>query len=422
MANTSNLFVPTERSRVIREKLVAFMREHLYDFEEEVVAHMKSDKRWSPIPGMEPLKAKAKEQGLWNLFLPLETDNEGKHGAGLTNLEYAPLAEEMGRLMWASEIFNCSAPDTGNMEVLARYASEPLKQKYLKPLLEGTQRSCFAMTEPAVASSDATNIASTITPAGNGEYVCNGRKWWTSGACDSRVSMAIFMATRKDAHKYPRHERHTMAIVPMNAPGVTVHRPLMVFGYDDAPHGHAEVSFDNVRIPAENLILGEGRGFEIAQGRLGPGRIHHCMRLIGMAERAFDLMKKRVSERVAFGKPLMQQGAMIQQIAELRCSINQCRLLTLHAAQMMDEVGNKKSRDLIAMIKVVAPKMACHVIDCAIQAHGGAGVCQDTPLAHMYASARSLRIADGPDEVHKVTIARIELKRSLEEYATRSKL
>ena len=378
------------------------MDKHIYPNEQVFADQLEEGDRWQPIQIIEDLKPLAKEAGLWNLFLPHSDD-----GAGFTNLEYAPLCEIMGRVGWASEVFNCSAPDTGNMEVFARYANDELKEKWMKPLLNGEIRSCFAMTEPLVASSDATNIESRIVRDGD-EYVINGRKWWTSGAGDPRCKVAIFMG--KTDPDGPRHVQQSMIVVPMDAPGIDIHRMLTVFGYDDAPHGHAEVFFKDVRVPASNLLLGEGRGFEIAQGRLGPGRIHHCMRTIGVAERALEYMCQRVQKRVAFGKHLSEMGTIRADIALSRMEIDQTRLLVLRAADMMDKVGNKVARKEIAMIKVMAPNMALRVIDRSIQAHGGAGVCQDFPLAKMYAGMRTLRLADGPDEVHTESIAKLELK------------
>jgi acyl-CoA dehydrogenase len=397
------VFDPSPRTRELGERLRAFMAREIYPNEHTFHAQIEQD-RWQVPAIVEALKPKAREQGLWNLFLP-----DSGHGAGLTNLEYAPLCEIMGRSPgFGPEVFNCSAPDTGNMEVLARYGTPAQQQRWLTPLLEGRIRSCFAMTEPDVASSDATNIRSTIARDG-GDYVLNGRKWWISGAGDPRCEIAIFMG--QSSPDAPSHKRQSMILVPMNTPGVTIHRMLHVFGYDDAPHGHAEITFENVRVPAENMLLGEGRGFEIAQGRLGPGRIHHCMRLIGVAERALELMCARVSSRVAFGKTLAEQGGIRQDIAKSRMEIDQARLLTLRAAHLMDTVGNKAARAEIAMIKVVAPNMAGRVLDRAIQAHGAAGVSQDTFLAHAWASSRTLRLADGPDEVHMEAIAKLELKK-----------
>jgi len=386
----------------LQANLLAFMDEYIYPNEATYYEQLNSGERWQPIQIIEDLKPIAKKQGLWNLFLP-----ESDRGAGLTNLEYAPLCEIMGRVEWASEVFNCSAPDTGNMEVFARYASEELKKKWLTPLLDGEIRSCFAMTEPQVASSDATNIESSIVKEGD-EYVLNGRKWWTSGAGDPRCKVAIFMG--KTDPTAAKHLQQSMIVVPMDTLGITIERMLPVFGYDDAPHGHGELNFENVRVPANHILLGEGRGFEIAQGRLGPGRIHHCMRAIGGAERALEFMKNRAKERVAFGKQLAEFGTIRAEIANSRMEIEQARLLTLKAAFMMDTVGNKVARKEIAMIKVVAPNMAQRVIERAIQAHGAAGVCNDFPLAKMHAGIRTLRLADGPDEVHTESIARQELR------------
>lgn len=396
-------FEYSDKVKYLQKKLTAFMDEYIYPNEGTYYEQNHTGERWKVIPIIEELKPKAKAEGLWNLFLP-----ESEHGAGLTNLEYAPLCEIMGRVPWSAEVFNCSAPDTGNMEVLVRYASEDLKKQWLPLLLNGEIRSCYAMTEPEVASSDATNIRSSIVREGD-EYVINGRKWWTSGAGDPRCKVAIFMGKTDPAA--PTHKQQSMIVVPMDTPGVTVQRMLNVFGYDDAPHGHAEVTFENVRVPVGNILLGEGRGFEIAQGRLGPGRIHHCMRTIGLAERALEAMCQRVKQRVAFGKTIAEQGAIRADIANSRIEIEQARLLTLKAAYMMDTVGNKVARAEIAMIKVVAPNMALHVIDRALQAHGGGGVSQDFHLANAWAHARTLRLADGPDEVHRETIAKLELKK-----------
>jgi acyl-CoA dehydrogenase len=392
----------SEKVKKLMKKLTEFMEEVVYP-NEPVYYQQLEENRWQVPPIMEEMKAQAKAAGLWNLFLP-----DSEYGAGLTNLEYAPLCEIMGRSPIAPEVFNCSAPDTGNMEVLVRYGSEEQKQKWLIPLLNGEIRSCFAMTEPDVASSDATNIQSSIVRDGD-EYVINGRKWWTSGAGDPRCKIAIFMGkTNPDA---PKHEQQSMILVPMDTPGVKVKRLLSVFGYDHAPHGHAEVIFENVRVPVSNIIWEEGKGFAIAQGRLGPGRIHHCMRTIGVAERALELMCERVKKRVAFGKPLADQGVIQQWIADSRIEIEQARLLTLKAAYMMDTVGNKAARAEIAAIKVVAPNVALKVLDRAIQAHGGAGVSGDFPLASLWAHIRTLRLADGPDEVHRRDIARLELRK-----------
>jgi acyl-CoA dehydrogenase len=386
-------------------KLNVFMEENVYPNETLYEQQLnEQESRWNAIPPiMEELKRKAKDAGLWNLFLP-----ESEYGAGLTNVDYAPLCEIMGRSMIAPEIFNCNAPDTGNMEVLARYGTDQQKSDWLQPLLEGEIRSCFSMTEPDVASSDATNIEARIERQGT-EYVINGRKWWSSGAGDPRCRIAIVMGKTDPAAS--RHEQQSMILVPLDTPGVKIERMLPVFGYDHAPHGHAEITYDNVRVPAENMIWGEGKGFAIAQGRLGPGRIHHCMRLIGAAERALEELCKRVQNRVAFGKPLSNQGVIQEWIADSRIEIEQARLLTLKAAHMMDTAGNKAAKTEIAMIKVVAPSMALKVIDRAIQAFGAAGVSDDVPLAALWANARTLRLADGPDEVHRAQIAKLELKK-----------
>jgi len=390
----------SDKVKDLQRRLQAFLDEHIYPNEQRYRDEIERNP-WSPTKIIEELKPKARAAALWNLFLP-----ESEHGAGLTNLEYAPLCEMMGRSEMAPEVFNCSAPDTGNMEVLTRYATPEQKERWLKPLLAGEIRSCFAMTEPAVASSDATNIESRIVRDGD-HYLISGRKWWTSGAGASRCKIAIFMG--KTDPSAPPHKQQSMILVPMDAPGVRIDRLLRVFGYDHAPHGHGEVTFENVRVPVSNILLGEGRGFEIAQGRLGPGRIHHCMRCIGVAERALEATCNRVQTRVAFGKPLAEQCSIRAVIAESRTEIEQARLLTLKAAYMMDMVGNKAARAEIAMIKVVAPHVALRVLDRAIQAHGGAGVSQDTFLAAAWASVRTLRIADGPDEVHLESIAKWEL-------------
>ncbi len=407
-------FSYSPRTQDLQKRLTHFMEEHVYPAEPawwaEIETNTAAGKRWTPLEVIEKLKPKARAAGLWNLFLPPSADGHsntsGKYGVGLSNQDYAPLAEIMGRVPWASEVFNCSAPDTGNMETIVRYGTSEHKQRWLEPLLEGQIRSAFAMTEPAVASSDATNIEARIERLGD-EYLINGRKWWTSGAGDPRCKVFIFMG--KTDPTAPKHAQQSMVLVPSDAPGVKVLRPLQVMGYDDAPHGHMEVLFENVRVPVSNILLGEGRGFEIAQGRLGPGRIHHCMRLIGLAERSLELMCQRSSQRVAFGRKLAEQGVTRERIAEARCMIDQARLLTLKAAWMMDVAGNKGAKTEIAMIKVVAPSMACQVIDWAMQVYGGAGMCQDTPLAYFYTLARTLRYADGPDEVHRNAIAKLEL-------------
>lgn len=391
----------------LQARLTSFMQEHIYPneelFHQQVEENRAKGNPWKAPAILTELKAKAKEAGLWNLFLP-----ESELGAGLTNLEYAPLCEIMGRSThFAPEVFNCSAPDTGNMETLVRYANEEQKKQWLEPLLRGEIRSAFAMTEPGVASSDATNVEASIVKDGS-DYVINGRKWWTSGALHEDCKVLIFMG-KTDPEGEDRYRQQSMILVPLDTPGVKVERALTVFGYDHAPHGHAEVSFTNVRVPQSNVLLGEGRGFEIAQGRLGPGRIHHCMRVIGVAERALELMCKRALERKPFGRPLADQGVTRERIANARIMIDQARLLVLNAAYMMDTVGNKVAKKEIAMIKVAAPSMACQVIDWAMQAHGGAGVCQDFFLASAYASARTLRFADGPDEVHRNQIGRLEL-------------
>ena len=396
----------SDKVKGLQQRLSAFMAEHVYPnearFLQEIETNRAAGNAWIPTKLIEELKPKARAAGVWNLFLP----NSPRAPEGLTNLEYAPLCEIMGRVPWAPEVFNCSAPDTGNMETLERYASEAIKDAWLEPLLRGDIRSAFLMTEPDVASSDATNIQCRIERDGD-HYVLNGRKWWSSGAGDPRCKVLIVMGkTDPDAAK---HQQQSMVVVPADTPGVEVLRPLTVFGYDDAPHGHMEVRMTNVRVPADNMLLGEGRGFEIAQGRLGPGRIHHCMRSIGAAERALELMCARLNARVAFGKPISEHSVWHERIAQARCMIEQARLLTLKAAYMMDTVGNKQARAEIAMIKVVAPNMACDILDWAIQAHGGGGVSGDFPLAYSYANQRTLRLADGPDEVHNAAIAKLEL-------------
>ena len=402
-------FSYSPRTVDLQARLQAFIAERVLPAEPryhaEIEANTAAGKRWTPLQLIEELKVKARAAGLWNLFLP-----DSELGAGLNNQDYAPLAEIMGRTPWASEVFNCSAPDTGNMEVLVRYGTPEHKKRWLEPLLDGRIRSAFAMTEPAVASSDATNIQASIVRDGD-DYVLNGRKWWTSGAGDPRCAVYIFMG--KTDPQAPPHSQQSMILVPADAPGVKVLRPLTVFGYDDAPHGHMEVAFDDVRVPGSGMLLGEGRGFEIAQGRLGPGRIHHCMRLIGLAERALELMCERTASRVAFGKPLSHQTVTQERIAEARCQIDMARLLTLKAAWMMDVAGNKTAKSEIAMIKVVAPNMACRVIDWAMQAFGAMGMSEDAPLAYFYTVARTLRFADGPDEVHRNSIAKIELGKQL---------
>ena len=401
----------SEKTKALQGRLQDFMAAHVYPAEaavqQEIAANTAAGKRWTPLQTIERLKPLARAAGLWNLFLPVDSAQAaGFAGAGLSNQEYAPLAEIMGRVLWASEVFNCSAPDTGNMETIARFGSADAKQRWLKPLLDGNIRSAFAMTEPDVASSDATNIATRIERDAD-HYVVNGRKWWISGAGDPRCAIYILMG--KTDPTAARHAQQSMLLVPANTPGIRVLRPLHVMGYDDAPHGHMEILFENVRVPLDHILLGEGRGFEIAQARLGPGRVHHCMRLIGLAERSLELMCRRASTRTAFGKLVSAQGVTQERIADARCKIDMARLLTLKAAWMMDTAGNKSARNEIAMIKVVAPSMACEVIDWAMQVHGGGGMCDDFPLAYSYASARTLRFADGPDEVHRNAIAKAEL-------------
>ncbi|GLX85787.1 acyl-CoA dehydrogenase [Thalassotalea loyana] len=398
-------FEYSEKVQALLAQVKAFMDEHVYPNEALMHEQIEQD-RWSTPPLMEELKAKARAQGLWNLFLPV---SYGDYSAGLTNLEYAPLAEEMGKVFWAPEVFNCAAPDTGNMEVLAKYGNEAQKKRWLEPLLAGEIRSAFAMTEPEVASSDATNIETRIERDGD-EYVINGRKFYISGACRKQCEIMIVMG-KTDPENANRYIQQSQILVPMNTPGVNVIRPMKVFGYEDAPEGHAEIVFDNVRVPAENIILGEGRGFEIAQGRLGPGRIHHCMRSIGAAQRALDMMCERVNQRIVFGRPMIKQQSVREDIAMSACQIEQARLMTLKAAQKMDTHGNKAAKDLIAMIKIVAPNMALDVLDRAIQIHGAVGVSQDTFLAHMYAGQRTLRLADGPDQVHMMQLGRDLAKR-----------
>jgi acyl-CoA dehydrogenase len=398
-------FDHSPKVRDLQKRLAAFMDDHVYPNEAAYRRQIRDGDRWQPVPIIEELKPKARAAGLWNLFLP-----DSEYGAGLTNVEYAPLCEIMGRAApFAPEVFNCSAPDTGNMEVLVRYGTIEQRKQWLEPLLAGTTRSCFAMTEPDVASSDATNIRAGITRDADG-YVLNGHKWWTSGAGDPRCRVAIFMG--KSDPVAAKHKQQSMILVPMDAPGVTIRRMLPVFGYDDAPHGHGEVTFENVRVPSSNMLLGEGRGFEIAQGRLGPGRIHHCMRLIGIAERALETMCRRVVGRVAFGKTLAEQGTIRADMAESRIEIDQARLLTMKAAYLMDTVGNKAARTELAMVKVAVPRMALRVLDRAIQAHGAAGVSDDFFLAHAWAHARAIRLADGPDEVHREAIAKAELRKT----------
>ena len=397
-------FEYSARTQELQKKLLAFMDEHIYPSEEKYYKHVHSDKRWEAVPVIEELKPKAKAAGLWNLFLPR---SPRAPGGGLSNLDYAPLCEIMGRVSWSPEVFNCSAPDTGNMETIERYGSEEQKKQWLDPLLEGKIRSAFLMTEPAVASSDATNIQMSIKREGD-QYVINGTKWWSSGAGDPRCKIYIVMGKTNPDHA-SRHSQQSMVLVPAGTPGVKILRHLNVFGYDDAPHGHMEIEFKDVRVPASSILLGEGRGFEIAQGRLGPGRIHHCMRSIGQAERALEKMCKRATKRVAFGRTVAEQGVTRERIAEARIMIDSTRFMVLHAAWRMDTVGNKVARKEIAMIKVLAPNMACQVIDWAMQVHGGGGVSDDFGLANAYAHQRTLRFADGPDEVHRNAIAKQEI-------------
>jgi acyl-CoA dehydrogenase len=402
-------FKYSEKSLSLQEKLKQFISEHIAPLEEEVVAFNRNpENAWKKWPGLDALKQKAKDEGLWNLFLP---KSYGDLSPGLTNLEYAPLAEIMGRILWSSEIFNCSAPDTGNMEVLAKYGSPQQQEKWLKPLMNGDIRSAFLMTEPDVASSDATNIETSILADGN-EYVINGKKWWSSGAMDPECKIAIVMG--KTDFEAPRHLQQSMILVPMDAPGVKIIRPLTVFGYQDSPEGHADIILDNVRVPKENLLLGEGQGFAIAQGRLGPGRIHHCMRLIGMAQRSLEIMAERTTKRKPFGRTLDTYSSIRQDIASSACEIEQTRLLVLSAADKMDRLGNKEAKDLIAMIKIVTPNMTLGVVDKAMQVLGGLGVSGDTPLAHFFAAARMLRLADGPDEVHMSQLGKSIIKQYAE--------
>ena len=405
MTGEAAIWQESPKTRDLRERLTDFMENRIYPNESVYERQLDEVGRWQPPPIMEELKAEAKQAGLWNLFLP-----DSERGAGLSNLEYAPLCEIMGRSPIAPEVFNCSAPDTGNMETLERFGSEEHKRRWLDPLLAGEIRSCFSMTEPDVASSDATNIQSTIRRDGD-EYVINGRKWWTSGALDPRCKIVIFMGRAEPPPSQDRYSSHSMILIPIDTPGVNIQRHLTVFGYDDAPHGHAEIDYDDVRVPLTNIMLGEGRGFEIAQGRLGPGRIHHCMRVIGVAERALEKMCRRAQSRSPFGRPLSEQTVTLERIAESRIMIEQARLLTLKAAYRMDTVGNKEARLDIALIKVAATNMACKILDWAIQLHGGGGMSGDFGLAYAYARTRALRLADGPDEVHRNQIGRLELRK-----------
>ena len=400
-------FEYSDKVQDLIQRVTDFMDRDVFPVEQEMHQQV-AQNPWSTPPLMEELKAKAKAEGLWNLFLPV---SYGKYSAGLTSLEYAPLAEIMGKVMWASEVFNCAAPDTGNMEVLAKYGNEEQKKRWLEPLLEGKIRSAFAMTEPDVASSDATNIETSIERDGN-EYVINGRKFYISGACRKECEIMIVMG-KTDPTNENRYIQQSQVLIPMNTPGVTMVRPMKVFGYDDAPEGHAEITFDNVRVPIENIIIAEGKGFEIAQGRLGPGRIHHCMRSIGVAQRALDLMCKRVNERIVFGRPMIKQQSIREDIAKSACQIEQARLMTLKAAQKMDTEGNKAAKDIIAMIKIVAPSMSLDVLDRAIQCYGATGVSQDTFLAQAFAGQRTLRLADGPDQVHMMQLGRDLVKKSV---------